>query len=128
MPAAMRKRPAHWPELVAGKTLDMQFVVPSRQRVMKFHVAHQRTEHWDGVGAEVFQLKLSGVLGYVVPSIDVYYSAAEHVLLRFVGVSDLSNASHDNYQADITFHLADRKPADVQLFDGARKARLAPCP
>jgi hypothetical protein len=118
---------SNWQSLMAGKELNMPFLVPSRLSDIGFQVAHLRSDHWEGASTEVFRLKLSGLLGYVLPGIDVYYSASDQVLMRYIGLSDLRNASHDNFQTEITYHSADRKAADAGLFESARQARLAPC-
>jgi hypothetical protein len=117
----------NWASLLDGHALRMRFLVPSRLQEMSFNVQHVRSDRMDGVAVDVFRLKLSGALGWVGPSIDVYYSAAEHVLIRYVGVSDLRNASHDNFVASIDFRPGDRSSGDEQAMMAARRAPLAPC-
>jgi hypothetical protein len=118
---------AHWPALMSGQELTMRFLVPSRLKDIGFQVAHLRTDRWEGVPTEVFRLKLSGLWGYLLPGIDVYYRSADRVMVRYVGLSNLRNAARDNLQAEITYRDADRRTADAGLFDGARLARLTPC-
>ena len=118
---------SNWQPLMQGHGLGMKFLIPSRLEDMEFKVRHVRTAEVDGISAEVFRLKLSGVFGLIAPSIDVYYGASDHVLLRYVGVSDLRNASHDNLKADIGFRPNDRRLGDAQAMAMARAARLAPC-
>lgn len=117
----------NWQRLMAGQMLSMPFLVPGRLRDMRFQVLHLRADAADGAPAEVFRLRLSGLWGYLVPDIDVYYAAADRVLVRYVGLTDLRNASNENFQAEITFPRADRSAADAALFDRARQAPLAPC-
>jgi hypothetical protein len=117
----------NWESLLAGHALGMNFLVPSRLQEMGFKVQHVRSDRLDGVAVEVFRLKLSGALGWVGPSIDVSYSAAEHVLIRYVGVSDLRDASHDNFVASIDFRPGDRRTGDEGAMTAARRAPLAPC-
>jgi hypothetical protein len=117
----------HWSELMDRGVVSMKFLVPSRLEEMSFKVQHLRSDRIDGAPVEVFRLKLSGALGWVVPSIDVYYGASDHVLLRYVGLSDLRGASRDNYVAAIDFKPNDRKSTDEASMNVARKARLEPC-
>jgi hypothetical protein len=117
----------NWQSLVSGQSLTMKFLVPSHLDDMGFKVKHVGSSDIDGTPVEVFRLELSGVLGWVLPSIDVYYSSKDHVLVRYVGPSDLRDASHDNFQATIAFPLDERKPGNEQAMQSARLARLAPC-
>lgn len=117
----------NWAALVGRQTLTMRFLVPSRLEAMGFKVQHVRSDSVDGAAAEVFRLKVAGVIGWMAPSIDVYYSAKDHVLTRYVGVSDLRNASHDNLTVDIDFRAADRHPGEAHVMESARKAPLAAC-
>ena len=119
---------SRWRVLLDGQTVSMDFLVPSRLRSLEFKVQHLRSDQVDGVPVEVFHLKVAGVIGWVAPSIDVYYGAQDRVLIRYVGLSDLRNASKDNYQANILFPPSERKPTDEQALAAARQARLAPCP
>lgn len=118
---------ANWQPLMSGKRLSMRFLVPSRLQEMGFEVQHVKSERLDGVPVEVFSLKLSGVLGWALPGIDVYYGANDHVLMRYVGISDLRDGSHGNFQTEIVFRPSDRKLADDQAMANALRARLAPC-
>jgi len=117
----------HWDALVNGNTLSMNFVVPSRLNDIGFKVQHVRSTVMDGVPVEEFRLKLSGILGWFVSSIDVYYGASDHTLIRYVGLSDLRDAGNDNFQAQIDFPPGDRAPSDARAMADARQAHLAPC-
>ena len=117
----------NWAALVGGQTLTMRFLVPSRLQAMGFKVQHVRSDSADGAAAEVFRLKVAGVIGWVAPSIDVYYSAKDHVLTRYAGVSDLRNAAQENLTVDIGFRAADRHPGEAHVMESARKAPLAAC-
>lgn len=117
----------NWQSLVNGQTMVMKFLVPSRLEDIGFKVKHAGSGDVDGTPVEIFRLELSGVLGWALPSIDVYYSAQDHVLVRYVGPSDLRDASHDNFQAQIAFPPSERKPGDEQAMQSARQARLSPC-
>jgi len=118
---------ANWQALMSGSALTMHFLVPSRLDDMTFRVEHVRSEKAAFGSVEVFRLRLSNVLGWILPSIEVYYDAKSHVLVRYVGLSDLRNPAHDNYRAEIVFRPGDRHPSDEHEVDDARRARLMPC-
>jgi hypothetical protein len=112
---------------MSGAELPLHFLVPSRLRAINFNVQHVRSDRVDGKAAEVFSLNLTGLLGWVVPAIDVTYDAAEHVLVRYEGISDLRDAHGDNLKASIVFHLSDRRPSSAQALARAGQASIAPC-
>jgi len=118
---------SNWQRLLHDETLQMRFLVPSRLDDFAFQVQHLRSEPYDGVPAEVFRLRLSGFWGWFLPSIDVYYSAKERVLVRYDGLSDLRNAAGDNLQAELTFKPEDRRDADAHALQELLEARLSAC-
>lgn len=118
---------ANWQPLVSGTALTMHFLVPSRLDDMSFRVEHVRTEKAVGGSVEVFRLRLSNVLGWILPSINVYYDSKDHVLVRYVGLSDLRDPAHDNLRAEISFPRDDRRLSGEYEVDSARQARLMPC-
>jgi hypothetical protein len=119
---------ANWRPLMAGQGVEMHFLVPSRLESMSFRVQRLRADTLDGIPIEVFRLKLTGVLGWVLPGIDVSYSADDHVLMRYEGLSDLRDAAGNNFAASLTFHSIDRRVATEQEGLTARQAVLAACP
>jgi hypothetical protein len=118
---------AHWSTLMSGSEVPLHFLVPSRLQAMSFEVQYLHSDVVDGEPAEVFRLKLTGLLGFFLPGIDVTYDRAQHVLVRFDGLSDVRDASGDNLQANIVFHLRDRRPSTAQTFATAEQASIAPC-
>jgi hypothetical protein len=116
-----------WQALVDGGDLPIRFLVPSHLSDMGFRVRYVRGDQIDGVPVDVFRLTLSNVFGRFVPGIDVYYSTQDHILMRYMGLSDLLDASGNNIRADILFGLADRRPADEHDLATALQARLEPC-
>jgi hypothetical protein len=118
---------ANWQSLMSGTALTMHFLVPSRLDDMNFRVEHVRSEEAGGGRVEVFRLKLSSIFGWVLPGIDVYYDAKDHLLVRYVGLSDLRNPAHDNYRTEIIFRRGDRHSSGAHEVDDARQARLMPC-
>lgn len=112
----------HWDELLRGDKVAFDFLVPSRLEYLSFKVRHLRQEKQAGRNAEVFRLSLSGVLGWFLDGIDVWYASDDRALLRFDGLSNVRNPEGDNYTARILF------PADLrsdEADDSALAAALA---
>ena len=118
---------ANWQQLMTDQSVGIRFLIPSRLDNYRFQLRHLRSDRHDGVPVEVFRLELAGIGSWLLPRIDVYYSAGEHVLVHYEGLSDLRDASHSNIPANITFHLADRTPSDRQAYEEALRAPLARC-
>ncbi len=79
----------HWAPLVAGKPVALDFAVPSRLESLGFTAKRVGVAVVGGENAFIFRLRLGGLLGYIVPSIDVYYGQQSQRLLRFQGLSNL---------------------------------------
>jgi hypothetical protein len=118
---------ANWQQLMTGQGVEMHFLVPSRLESMSFQVQRLHADSLDGIPTEVFRLKLAGVLGWVLPGIDVSYSADDRVLMRYEGLSDLRDAAGNNFAASITFHSIHRRLATEAEGLAARQAALAAC-
>lgn len=92
-----------WEALLSGKKLKIAFLVPSRLDFLDFKVQHLRAETEAGEPAQVFRLALSGMLGWFVDGIDVWYADADRRLLRFDGLSNVRAPDGANYTARIRF-------------------------
>jgi len=118
---------SHWDSLMTGKAVDVRFLLPSRLSDYGFQVQRLRGDLIRGTPTEVFRLRLSGVWGWFLPAIDVYYSSTDHVLMRYDGISDLHDATGNNYKATIDFPVEERKATTAQAMLEARAAPIAPC-
>jgi hypothetical protein len=118
---------AHWPKLMSGEVLEMRFLVPSRLADYGFQVQRLRSETVLGVAAEVFRLRLSGFWGWLLPGIDVHYSEADHLLVRYDGLSDLRDGAGNNFKTIIEFPPKDRHPATADSLQQALQAPIAAC-
>jgi hypothetical protein len=116
----------NWQFLVAGRTLTMHFLVPSRLSGMDFHLRYLGSAPEDSE-IEVFRLEVAGLLRWVAPSIDVSYRAADHALVRYEGLSGLRDRKGENLRTTITFRAADRRRADAGAFMAAMHTAIAPC-
>lgn len=116
-----------WGPLLAGKTVGMQFAVPSRLRSMAFslHRAGQATVA--GEPAWIFRLKLDGWLGLVVPALELSYGQTSRRLLRFEGLSNLRDDAGDKpLLARIDF-AAPLRPASETQWQAALRSPLSAC-
>lgn len=116
----------NWQSLIAGHTLALHFLVPSRLSGVDFHLRYLGGSHEDS-GIAVFRLEVAGFLKWVAPRIDVSYSANDHALVRYVGWSGLRDQKGENLRATITFRAADRRSSDAAAFAAALRAPIAPC-
>ena len=85
----------HWDALMAGRTVRLQFLVPSRQRFYPVKVRRDATVDWQGVPAERLRMQLDLWFGFVVPPIDVTYAREDRRLLEFAGTGNLRDARQD---------------------------------
>ena len=117
----------HWDALMSGQSMELDFLVPSRLGAHAFQVKHVRAAGTDGIPAQLFRLRLSGVLGLLLPAIEVYYSDAQRTLLRYEGLSNLQDADGNHYKARIVFPPQDRLASDGTALRKAQEATLRPC-
>lgn len=112
---------ANWQELLDGRTLPLQFAVPSRLRSMEFTVAMRGRTRVASEEAVQFRLRLDGLLGLVAPHIDVAYGLRSRRLLRFEGLSNMRDA-RGNKQLTLRIDF----PAPARAIDAAQwQAALA---
>ena len=93
----------HWDALLAGQAPAFAFVVPVRGRALGFEVEHLGAERIEGVPVERFRLRLDGLLGLVGPNLVVAYTADDHRLRRFKGLTNLRDDAGEPLQARIDF-------------------------
>lgn len=86
----------HWSRLVTGEKVPLEFAVPSRLRSLPFSVSRAGETVLLGEKAWVFALKLDGLLGWLVPAIEVSYGQLSRRLLRFEGLSNLRDDKGDS--------------------------------
>ena len=110
-----------WQPLVAGQPVALDFAVPSRLESIGFTAKRVGSARVGGEDAWIFRLRLGGLLGYVVPSIDVFYGQASRRLLRFQGLSNLRNdAGESPLNARIDFPTPPRGASAAQWQAGLR--------
>jgi len=86
---------------------------------MEFRVRQAGTLRIDGAPAQLFRLRLDGLLGFVAPHIDVAYDARDRRLLRFEGLGNLRDA-HAREQLEVRIDFpAPARPAAAGLWTAA---------
>jgi hypothetical protein len=116
-----------WQALLTGRSLPIDFVVPSRLESIAFTVRSVGAAQVDGESAWVFRLRLDSVIGWLAPHIDVSYSQQSRRLLRFEGLSNLrDDAGRKQLTARIDFPQPDRAVADDQ-WQSALTTPLSAC-
>lgn len=93
----------HWAQLQAGKSVPIDFLVPSRARSYGFRLSKVETFEVDGEPASRMRLSLSGLFGLFAPAIDVIYRDSDQWLLRFEGMTNIRESARKNVVAHIAF-------------------------
>lgn len=119
---------ARWNELEAGRTVRFSFLVPSRLDALTFKIHKHHESSIDGMTVSVIRLTLSGVLGWVLPYIDVSYRKSDRMLLRYVGLTNMRDAKGENHIAVIDFPTAERRETTVDLAAARAEPLTARCP
>lgn len=102
----------NWLRLRSGKSLPLQFAVPTRLTAYRFNLRQTGESRMAGIPVVTYQLKLSGLLSWLAHPIEVTYDLASRRLLRFKG---LSNLRDDDGEFDLMTQIDFPKPArDVQ--------------
>ena len=116
-----------WEALVAGEAVKLRFAVPSRLDSYDFTVRRRGSTELAGEPAEVFRLKLGGLLGWLAPHIDVAYGRETRRLLRFEGLSNLrDDAGEEPLEARIDFPEPAR-PAEAGRWQALVSEPLSAC-
>ena len=104
-----------WQPLLAGESVALRFALPARLESLGFRLKRVGSAQVAGETAELFRLKLGGLLGWVAPHIDVAYGRESRRLLRFEGLSNLRDDDGDSQlSARIDFPRAAKAAAEPQ--------------
>ncbi len=116
---------ANWTNLIAGKSVPLDFVVPSQLDYLGFKVKWVKKSNINGEAVQVFKLAPSGILGWVTSGLDVTYADSDRSLRQFAGLSNIRDLSGDNYEAKIEFAKAKQTEfPDAGAFTAARALAL----
>ena len=119
---------SQWTELEAGNTVKFSFLVPSRLEALTFKIRKHHDSTFEGVPVSVIRLALSGVIGWVLPHIDVSYRKSDRALLRYEGLTNMRDEKGDNHVAVIEFPNAARREVPVDLGAVRNEPLIARCP
>lgn len=118
----------HWPALLRGESVALDFLVPSRLETLGFKLRRIGSERIDGAPATVFRLSLGGLLGLFAPDIEVGYRDADRRLMRFEGLTNIRADRDDNLVARIAFPPARERPGvDAAAWAAALAEPLGAC-
>lgn len=89
-----------WDRLVAGEPVRLDFALPARLDAYGFRIGRRAAE---ADGELQLRLQLRGLLGWAAPNIDVAYSIEDRRLIRYAGLSNLSDPRGRPWQVRIDF-------------------------
>ncbi|MEM9531516.1 MAG: hypothetical protein AAGA23_11400 [Pseudomonadota bacterium] len=93
-----------WDELVDGKTLKFDFLVPARSGTVKFRLKKTGMATYEGKSAvELTLAPANALVRWLVDPIVVLYDAEEKALLKYRGISNLRGPNYKNYNVVIHF-------------------------
>jgi hypothetical protein len=104
---------ASWDALERGEPVVAPFLVPSRLDSLAFKVRKTGESRIDGEVVSDIRLSLAGVLGWLVPDLDVSYRKRDRRLMRFRGTTNLRDAGGKMIEARIDFPAADWREGAV---------------
>jgi hypothetical protein len=118
----------NWDALERGQAVKFSFLVPSRLQAIDFKLTKHHEETLDGVAASVFRLNLSGLLGWLLPYIEVSYRKSDRLLVRYKGLTNMRDLAGDNLAAEISLPAAERRIAKVDLAALRAVSLVSRCP
>jgi hypothetical protein len=116
-----------WSALVAGRSLPLEFAVPSRLRSLPFSLQRRGETVINGEQAWRFELRLDSWMAVFAPKIEVAYGKQSRRLLQFQGLSNLrDDRGVDSLVARIDFETPVR-PSDEAAWAAAARQPLSAC-
>lgn len=107
-----------WP--APGKSVSTAFVAPGRLSPLPFRAEALR----DADGVRSFRLVVDAWYGGIAPEVDVDYAIDGKRLLRYRGISDITDARGRMRAVDIRFPADARGTADAAMLEAALAAPL----
>lgn len=99
----------HWQALMRGQTVQLQFLIPSRQRFFPVKVKRTGTVQRGQVAAERLRMTLDAWFGFAVPAVELVYARDDRRLLEFLGTGNVRDARGRNPQVRIVFDEAAKR-------------------
>jgi len=119
---------AQWDTLQQGKSVALEFLVPSRLSAYRFKVRKVRDEAIFGDPSSVFELAVSGLFGWFADPLEVGYRNTDRRLMHFKGLTNIRQTLDSNISAEIRFPPAreDTAPSEA-AFAAAAAEPLVDC-
>ncbi|GAB3099079.1 hypothetical protein GCM10027217_16870 [Pseudomaricurvus hydrocarbonicus] len=92
-----------WEQLLAGQTVIMNFLLPSRQRFVSLALQYRHLPAAEDSLVWIQARPDNGLLRLFVDPIDLYYERDSQRLIRYSGVSNLVDASGASMTVDISY-------------------------
>ena len=93
----------HWAELLQGRAVAFQFLLPSRQRLVPLKLQRTGALTWKGQPAQQLQMKLDAWFGFAVPAVTLVYASADQRLLQFSGTGNVRDHNGRYPQVRVEF-------------------------
>ncbi|MEM9302798.1 MAG: hypothetical protein AAGE01_11835, partial [Pseudomonadota bacterium] len=98
-----------WDDLLAGKTIKKDFLVPALLDTVRFKIEKVREYEADGEQLVQFRMRAANPLVRMLADpINVVYDARDRMLVEYHGVSNLRDANLKNYKVSIHFPMDER--------------------
>lgn len=117
-----------WDDLISGRKVPLDFIVPSRLTYYGFAAQLKREEQVEDGALKVFSLGLAGFFRIFVPEIEVAYDAETRELRRFVGLTNIRNVEDKNVEARINFPRGSEPVEAERARAAADEALAGRCP
>ena len=111
---------AHWQALLAGKAVDLRFLVPSRKQFYPVRVQRIAGDRREPRTLRL-RMRLATWFGFVVPDVTLSYGLEDRRLQVFSGTGNVRDSHGRHPQVRITFA---QQPATISPDDLARIQRL----
>lgn len=122
--AAVRR---HWAELLQGRAVAFQFLLPSRQRLVPLKLQRTAATTWKGQPAQQLQMKLDAWFGFAVPAVTLVYASNDQRLLEFRGTGNVRDRGGRYPQVRVEFPTAAVAAAAAELAMAREQALVKTC-
>ena len=122
--AAVRR---HWAELLQGRAVAFQFLLPSRQRLVPLKLQRTGALTWKGQPAQQLQMKLDAWFGFAVPAVTLVYASADQRLLQFSGTGNVRDHNGRYPQVRVEFPTPPMAATAAELATARGQALVKTC-
>jgi hypothetical protein len=116
----------HWDELGEARDLHIPFLVPDHLGYLDLKLATAGEATESGTAVRRLRMRLDAWYGFVAPTLQITYTASDHRLLRFEGISNVRDAAGHNQHVRIEFPRA-ATPAAMDVATAAALPLVQRC-